>query len=77
MELMACADLVGDTTEESCPFCDLKCLSLATAICVVDCCQFGQIWIFGLKMELMACADLVGGTKEQSILFPDLKHYYQ
>ena len=39
---------------------------------VVDCCQFGPSWIFGLKTELMACADLVGGTTEQGCLFPDL-----
>ena len=31
-------------------------LSRATAIFVVDCCQFGPSWMFGLKMELMACA---------------------
>ena len=37
-------------------------LSHATAIFVVDCCQFGLNWVFGLEMELMACADLVGGT---------------
>ena len=47
-------------------------LSRATAIFVVDCCQFGPSWIFGLKMELMACADLVGGTTEQSCLLPEL-----
>ena len=47
-------------------------LSRATAIFVVDCCQFGPSWIFGLKMELMACADLVGVTTDQSCLFPDL-----
>ena len=35
-------------------------LSRVTAIFVVDCCQFGPSWIFGLKMELMACAGLVG-----------------
>ena len=35
-------------------------LSPATAILVVDCCQFGPSWIFGLKMELMACVGLVG-----------------
>ena len=44
----------------------------ATAIFVVDCCQFGPSWIFGLKMELMACANLVGGKIEQSCRFPDL-----
>ena len=47
-------------------------LSRATAIVVVDCCQFGPSWIFGLKMELMACADLVGGTTEQSCIFTDI-----
>ena len=46
-------------------------LSLAIAIFVVDCCQLGPSWVFGLKMELMACADLVGGTTEQRCLFPD------
>ena len=45
----------------------------ATSIFVVDCCQFGPNWIFGLKMELMACSNLVGGTTEQSCLFPDHK----
>ena len=44
----------------------------ATAIFVVDGCQFGPSSILGLKMELMACVDLVGGTMEQSYLFPDL-----
>ena len=44
-------------------------LSRATAILVVDCCQFGPSWMFGLKMELMACADLVGGTTDQSCIF--------
>ena len=38
---------------------------------VVDCCQFGFTWNFGLKTDLMACADLVGGTTEQGCLFPD------
>ena len=47
-------------------------LSRATAIFVVDCCQFGPSWIFGLKMELMAYSGLVGGTTEQSCIFPDL-----
>ena len=47
-------------------------LSRATAIFVLDCCQFGLRWIFGLKMELMVCADLVGGTTEQSCIFPEL-----
>ena len=31
-------------------------LSRATAIFVVDCCQFGLNWMFGLKMELIAYA---------------------
>ena len=48
-------------------------LSRATAIFVVDWCQFGPSWMFGLKMELMACSGLVGGTTEQSCLFTDLK----
>ena len=47
-------------------------LSRATAIFVVDYCQFGPSLSFGLKMELMACAGLVGVTTEQSCLFPDL-----
>ena len=44
---------------------------------VVDGCQFGHNWIFGLKMELMVCAGLVGGTTEQSGIFPDLICYYK
>ena len=52
-------------------------LSRATAIFVVDCCQFGPSCIYGLKMELMACADLVGGTTDKSCLFPDRIWYYQ
>ena len=52
-------------------------LSRATDIIVVDCCQFGPSWMFGLKMELMACADLIGCTTEQSIIYPDLIWYYQ
>ena len=78
MELMACAGLVGGTTEQSCLFPDHiwyyqwyeilpklspSHLSRATAIFVVDCCQFGLSWIFGPKMELMAYSGLVGGTK--------------
>ena len=47
-------------------------ISSAKAIFVVDVCQFGPSWIFGLKMELMACSDLVGGTTEKSCIFPDL-----
>ena len=47
-------------------------LSPATAILVVDCCQFGPSWIFGLKMELMAYAGLVGGTTDQSCIFLEL-----
>ena len=47
-------------------------LSRAAAIFVVDCCQFGPSWIFGLKMELMACAGLVDGTMEQSCILPNL-----
>ena len=49
-------------------------LSPAIAIFVVDCCQFGPSWIFGLKMKLTTCAGLVDGTTEQSCLFPDLIH---
>ena len=47
-------------------------LSRDTAIFVVDCCQSGPSWIFGMKMELMAYAGLVGGTTEQTFLFTDL-----
>ena len=43
-----------------------------TAIFVLDCCEFGPSYIFGLKMELMACAELFGGTTEQRCLFPNL-----
>ena len=43
----------------------------AAAIFVVDCCQFGPSWVFGLKMELMVYADLVGGRTEQSCNFTD------
>ena len=44
-------------------------LSRSTSIFVVDCCQIGPNWIFGLKMELMACANLVGGTTNHRCLF--------
>ena len=47
-------------------------LSRATAIFVVDCCQFGPSCIFWLKMELMACAGWVGVTTEKRCIFPDL-----
>ena len=47
-------------------------LSRATAIVVVDCCQFGPNWVLGLKIELMACAGLVEGTTKESFLLPDL-----
>ena len=47
-------------------------LSRDTSILVVDTCQFGPSWIFGLKIELMASAGLVGVTPEQSYIFPDL-----
>ena len=52
-------------------------ISRTTAIFVVDCCQFGPSWIFGLKMGLMACADLVGCTIEQSWFITDLTCYYR
>ena len=52
-------------------------LSRATAIFVVDCCEFGPSWIFWIKMELMTCAGLVGGTTEQIFIFTDLIWYYQ
>ena len=47
-------------------------LSRATAIFVVDGCQFGSTLILGLTIELMACAGLVGGTTEKSCIFSDL-----
>ena len=47
-------------------------LSRATAIFVVDCCQFDHNWVFGLLMELMVCAGLVGATMEKICLFTDL-----
>ena len=47
-------------------------LSDATVIVVLDCCQFGPNWMFGLKMKLMACADLVGDTTYQICDFTDL-----
>ena len=87
MELKLYSRLVGGTTEQSCcstwhymllsiilNASELSVLHLipATAIFVVDCCQFGPSWIFGLKMELMVCAGLVGVTTEQMCLFPDL-----
>ena len=52
-------------------------LSRATSIFVVDCCQFGPSWMFGLKMELMACSGLFGSTTEQSYIFSDLIWYYK
>ena len=47
-------------------------LRRATAMSVVDCCQFGPNWMFGLKMGLMACDNLFGGTTDQICIFPDL-----
>ena len=47
-------------------------LSRATAIFVVDCCQFGPSWILRLKMELMAWADLVDGTYD---IINYMKHF--
>ena len=52
-------------------------LSRATVIFVVDCCQFGPNWMFGLKKELMACAELVDSTTDLSCLFTDIIWYYQ
>ena len=55
-------------------------LSCGTIIFIVECCQFGPSWMFGLKMELMACTRLVGSTTEQSCIFPDLicqYHWYE
>ena len=49
----------------------------ATAIFVVDCCQFGPSWIFWLEMDLMACAGFVRGETEQGYIFTDLIWYYQ
>ena len=42
--------------------------SRATAIFVVDCCQFGPSWIYWMKIEIMACAGLVGFTMEPFFL---------
>ena len=96
MELMACPDLVGGTTEQICFFLTLyytindmkhfrifsSNMSHATFFFVVDCCQCGPSWLFGLKMELMACPGLVGGTIVQGcilIIFYDsingMKHF--
>ena len=44
----------------------------ASAIFVVDCCQFVPSWMFGLKIDLMACAGSVGGATEKIFFFPDL-----
>ena len=89
---MACAGLVGGTTEQIFLFywpylivsmiwitfeISALHLSRATAILVVDWCQFGPSWIFGLKMELMAYASLIGGFTEQICLFPDITCYYK
>ena len=52
-------------------------LSHATAIFVVDYCQFVPTWMIELKMKLMVCANLVGDTTEQGFLFPDLTWYYK
>ena len=84
MELTACANLVGGTTKHSYIFpwfymivsmlrntyelSDLH-LSRATAICVVDFCQFGPSMMFGIKMELISCSDLVGSTSEAKLYF--------
>ena len=66
--------MIWNSSETSCIT-----LSRATAIFVVDCCQFGPSWMFGLTMEVMACScfGLVGGITEQSCLFPDLIWYYK
>ena len=48
-----------------------------TVMFVVDCCQFGPKWMFGLKMELMACADLVGSRTEQICIFSSSYMIYQ
>ena len=57
-------------------------LSRATAIFVVDCCQFGPSWMFGLKMELMVCVGLIGGTMDKYVFLltlydsiNDMKHF--
>ena len=92
MELMACADLVGGSTDQSYFFpwsyfivsviwnisdFSASYFSRVTAIFVVDGCQFGPSWIFWLKMGIMACAFLVGGIMEQNRRFPDLICEYQ
>ena len=44
-------------------------LSRATAILVVDWCQFGPSWIFGLKMELMPYAGLFVVQRSKAVFF--------
>ena len=44
-------------------------LSRATAIFVVDCCQFGLNWIFGLKMELMAVPAWLAVQRIKDVFF--------
>ena len=41
----------------------------ATAIFVVDCCQFGPSWISGLKMELMAVPDWLVVQRSKAVFF--------
>ena len=43
--------------------------SHATGIFVVDGCQFGPSWIFGLKLELMTCADLLAVQQSEAVFF--------
>ena len=96
MELMACAGLVGGKTEQSCIFPDLICqyqwyetlpklsalhLSRATAVFVVDCCQFGPSWIFGLKWSLWSVPALLEVQRSKAVFFltlydsiNDMKH---
>ena len=81
MEFTSCADLVGGTTLQICIFSwpnmiesmiwntfklSALHLSCATAVFVVDLCQFFPSWLFVLKIEVMSCAELVGSTMLQS-----------
>ena len=59
--------MIGNTSELS-----ASPLSRATAIFVVDGCQFGPSWSFQLKTEFIADSRFVGGTTEHRFVFPDL-----
>ena len=86
IELMACTDFVGGTTEQICIFLilydsinDMKQLRnvfITPQLCHIHfCCLLLPICPkldIWAEMKLMVCADLVGGTTEQSCLFTDL-----